>query len=235
MPTTFRSCQPDRLPLLSPDVRKWLPPGRLAHHVSDLVDALDLGAFHKPCEGDDRRNASCEPSMMVKILLHAYATGAFLSRAIAGRLEEDVAFRVLGAGNFPRHSTIRGFRRRHPEEFGRMFVKVVRVARGMGVARFGTLSVDGAKARANASKRKATIHERMLKEETRLKGGIRWLPDQAGRVGAEEDERRGKEMRGDEAGAAKFSEPISPTVPDGHFPGDPAPIARRRSFRGAGS
>ena len=78
--------------------------------------------------------------MMVKILIYAYATGVFSSRAIARKLEEDVAFRVLGAGNFPQHRTVSEFRRRHLEDFERMFVEVVRVAREMGVVRFGTLS-----------------------------------------------------------------------------------------------
>ena len=198
MPTTFRPYQPDQLLLLSPDVREWLPSGHLAHHVSDLVDALDLSAFYAPYEGDGRRNAPYEPSMMVKVLIYAYATGVFSSRAIARKLEEDVAFRVLGAENFPRHRTICEFRRRHLEEFERMFVEVVRVAREMGVVRFGTLSVDGTKVRANASKRKAMSYGRMLKEEARLKEEIQRLLDKAGAVDAEEDERYGEQMRGDE-------------------------------------
>ena len=140
MPTTFRPYQPDQLLLLSPDVRERLASGHLAHHVSDLADALDLSAFYAPYEGDGRRNAPYEPSMMVKVLIYAYATGVFSSRAIARKLEEDVAFRVLGSENFPRHRTICEFRRRHLEEFERMFVEVVRVAREMGVVRFGTLS-----------------------------------------------------------------------------------------------
>ena len=148
------SYQPDQLLLLSPDLREWLPPGHLAHHVGDLVDALELGAFYAPYEGDGRRNAPYEPSMMVKVLIYAYATGVFSSRAIARKLEEDVAFRVLAAGNFPQHRTICEFRRRHLGDFERMFVEVVRLAREMGVVRFGTLSVDGTKVRANASKRK---------------------------------------------------------------------------------
>ena len=158
MPTMFRPYQPDQLLLLSPDVREWLPPGHLAHHVSDLVDALDLSAFYAPYEGDSHRNAPYEPSMMVKVLMYAYATGVFSSRAIARKLEEDVAFRVLGAEKFPQHRTICEFRRRHLEEFERMFVEVVRLAREMGLVRFGTLSVDGTKVRANASKRKASSH-----------------------------------------------------------------------------
>ena len=53
--------------------------------------------------------------MMVKVLLYGYATGVFSSRGIARKLEEDVAFRVLGAGNFPSHRTLCEFRRRHLE------------------------------------------------------------------------------------------------------------------------
>ena len=136
--------------------------------------------------------------MMVKILIYAYATGVFSSRALARKLEEDVAFRVLAAGNFPQHRTICEFRRRHLEEFERMFVEVVRLAREMGVVRFGTLSVDGTKVRANASKRKAMSYGRMKKEEARLKEEIQGLLDRAGAVDAEEDERYGEQRRGDE-------------------------------------
>ena len=153
MPTTFRPYQPDQLLLLSPDVREWLPSGHLAHHVSDLVDALDLSAFYAPYEGDGRRNAPYEPSMMVKVLIYAYATGVFSSRAIARKLEEDVAFRVLGAENFPQHRTICEFRRRHLAEFERMFVEVVRVAREMGVVRFGTLAFRSCCSRTWAARR----------------------------------------------------------------------------------
>ena len=198
MPTTFRPYQPDQLVLWSPDIREWLPAGHLAHHVGDLVDALELSAFYTPYEGDGRRNAPYEPSMMVKVLIYAYATGVFSSRAIARKLEEHVAFRVLAAGNFPRHRTLCEFRRRHLEEFERMFVEVVRVAGEMGVVRFGTLSVDGTKVRANASKRKAMSYGRMLKEEARLNEEIQGLLDRAGAVDAEEDERCGEGLRGDE-------------------------------------
>ena len=98
---------PDQMLLLAPDVRDWLPEGHFAHHVSDLVDGLDLRAA--PYEGDGRRNAPYEPRM--KVLVYGYATGVFSSRGMARKLEEDVAFRV--AGNFPSHRTLCEFRRRH--------------------------------------------------------------------------------------------------------------------------
>ena len=35
MPTTYRPYQPDQPLLLPPDLQEWVPPGHLAHHVSD--------------------------------------------------------------------------------------------------------------------------------------------------------------------------------------------------------
>ena len=198
MPTTFRRYEPDQMLLLAPDLREWVGEGHLAHHVSDLADSVDLSGFYAPYEGDGRRNAPYEPSMMVKALIYAYATGVFSSRRIARKLEDDVAFRMLAAGNFPQHRTICEFRRRHLEDFRRLFVEVVRVAREMGLARFGKLSIDGTKVRANASKRKAMSYERMLKEEARLQEEIAALVAKAGAVDAEEDARDGEDVRGDE-------------------------------------
>ena len=128
MSTTFRPYAPDQMLLLPADLRAWLPEGHLAHHVSDLVDGVDLTAFYAPYAGDGRRNAPYAPRMMVKVLLYAYATGVFSSRGIARKLEEDVAFRVLGAGNFPQHRTLCEFRRRHLSDFKELFVAVVRLA-----------------------------------------------------------------------------------------------------------
>ena len=59
---------------------------------------------------------------------------------------------------------------------------VVQVAREMGLARFGKLSVDGTKVRANASKRKAMSYERMGKEAARLQAEIEALLTKAGIV-----------------------------------------------------
>ena len=103
MPTRFRAYQPDQILLMPPKVREWVAEGHLAHQVSDVVDSLDLSAFYAPYEGDGRRNAPYSPTMMVKVLIYGYATGVFSSRGIARKLEEDVAFRMLAAGNFPKH------------------------------------------------------------------------------------------------------------------------------------
>ena len=205
MGTTFRPYQPDQILMLPPDLREWLPEGHLAHHVSDLVDAVDLSAFYAPYEGDGRRNSPYDPRMMVKVLIYAYATGTFSSRKMAKKLEEDVAFRMLAAGNFPRHRTLCEFRKRHLADFRAVFAEVVVLARASGLVGLGRVAVDGTKVRANASKRKAMSYGRMVKEEPRLeaeiealKAEIEALVDRAEATDEAEDERFGQEACGDE-------------------------------------
>ena len=195
MSTTFRPYVPDQSLLLPPDVREWLPEGHLAHHVSDLVDGLDLTAFYALYEGDGRRNAPYEPRMMVKVLLYAYATGVFSSRRVARKLERT-GFRVLAAGDFPAPTLCEFLE--HLEDFQALFVEVVRLAQELGLARLGKLSIDGTKVRANASKRKAMSYDRMQAEEQRLESEVEALLRQADAVDEAEDSRLGAEVRGDD-------------------------------------
>ena len=154
--------------------------------------------FYAPYEGDGRRKSPYEPRMMLKVLIYGYVTGEVSSRALARKLQEDVAFRVLAAGNFPSHRTLCEFRRRHLGDFKRLFVEVVRLAAATGVATFGKLSIDGTKVRANASRRKAMSYSRMREEEERLQEEIEALLDRAGAVDAQEDARFGEACRCDE-------------------------------------
>ena len=198
MPTTFRPCAPDQSFLFPPSPRDWLPEGHLAFCIADTVAALDLEAFYAPYAGDGRRNQPFDPQMMVTVLLYAYATGTFSSRRIARKLEEDVAYRVLAAGNFPAHRTIADFRRQHLAAFEALFGQVVRIAREAGVVQLGTLAIDGTKVQANASKHKAMSDGRRLVQEQRLREEIAALTAQAEATDAVEDTAQGPEVRGDE-------------------------------------
>lgn len=198
MPTTFRPCAPDQSLLFPPSPRDWLPEGHFAFFVADTVAALDLEAFYAPYEGDGRHNQPFDPQMMVTVRLYAYATGTFSSRRIARKLEEDVAYRVLAAGNFPAHRTIAEFRQQHLAAFEALFVQVVQIAREAGVVQLGALAVDGTKVKANASKHKAMSYGRMRDEEARLRAQIAALTAQAETSDAAEDAALGPDARGDE-------------------------------------
>lgn len=198
MPTRYRAYRPDQSFLLPPSPKDWLAEDHLVYFISETVDRLDLRGFYRRYRGDGRRNRPFDPRMMVKVLLYGYATGTFSSRKLAKKLEEDVALRVLGAGNFPAHRTICEFRQRHLEEFQELFVELVRIARETGMIRLGTVAVDGAKVKANASKHKAMSYKRMKKEDKRLRREIEQLTEEASRVDAEEDRIYGEDRRGDE-------------------------------------
>ena len=198
MPTTFRPCAPDQSMLFPPSPRDWLPEGHLAFFIADTVAALDLQTFYVSYAGDGRRHQPFDPQMMVTVLLYAYATGTFSSRRIARKLEEDVAYRVLAAGNFPAHRTIAEFRQQHLAAFEALFVQVVRIAREAGVVQLGALAIDGTKVKANASKHKAMSDGRMRDEERRLREQIAALTHQAHAVDTAEDAAHGPDVRGDE-------------------------------------
>lgn len=172
MAGSYRPYEPDQVLLLPAAPQDWLPAGHLAYFIHDTVDALDLKAFYARYEGGGSRNQPFHPAMMVKVLVYAYATGVFSSRKIERRLHEDLAFRMLAAGNFPRHRTICDFRAFHLKELSELFVQVVKLAREMGLVKLGTVAIDGTKVKANASRHKAMSYERMKQAEVELKAQI---------------------------------------------------------------
>ncbi len=198
MSTRFRPYYPEQRYLLPPSPSDWLAEGHLAYFIGEIVDTLEVDGFYAKYEGDGRRNSPYDPRMLLKVLVYAYASGVFSSRKIARKLEEDVAFRVLGAGNFPDHRTVNRFRQEHLEEFAGIFGQVVKLAREMKLIRMGTLAIDGTKVRANASKHKGMSYGRMKEEEEKLKAEIAELLGRAQAVDEAEDEQYGVERRGDE-------------------------------------
>ncbi len=178
--------QPDQQQLLPSALHDWLAEGHLAYFISETVDQLNLSAFHARYAKGGPRNQPFHPAMMAKVLVYGYATGVFSSRKIAAKLHEDIAFRVLGAGNFPAHRTIREFRCLHLAEFTQLFVQVVRLARELGLVKLGTIAVDGTKIKANASRHKAMSYGRMNESEAALKVQIDALLQKAKAVDAQE-------------------------------------------------
>ncbi len=183
---SYRPYEPQQEMLLPASLQDWLPTGHLSYFISDTVDALDLKAFYARYEGGGSRNQPFHPAMMVKVLVYGYASGVFSSRKIERRLHEDLAFRMLGSGNFPKHRTIRDFRALHLKELADLFVQVVKLAQELGLVKLGTVAIDGTKIKANASRHKAMSYERMQHTEAELKAQIEALLERAGATDAAE-------------------------------------------------
>jgi transposase len=198
MSKTFRSYLPEQDLLLPPSLREWLPDDHLAYFVSDVVDQLDLSAIESVYEEEDRGQPPYHPRMMTKILLYGYCVGVFSSRKIQKRLVEDVAFRVLAAGNQPDFRTISDFRKLHLQALQELFRQMLRITLATGTMKLGRVALDGSKMKANASKHQAMSYGRMQETEKRLKEEVRRLLEEAEAVDAEEDARHGRDRQGDE-------------------------------------
>jgi len=197
MPKGYRSYLPEQDLLLPPSLRDWLPEGHLAYYVSDVVDQLDLSAIHAVHEKEMRGQPPYDPRMMTKVLLYGYCVGVFSSRRIQKRLQEDIGFKVLAAGNEPDFRTISDFRKIHLAVLQGLFEQVLEMALESGAKNLGRVSLDGTKVKANASKHKAMSYGRMQEKQRQLREEVQQLLAQAEAADEEEDRRYGKQ-RGDE-------------------------------------
>ncbi len=185
---TYRPYSPDQSFLLPPSPREWLSEGHLAYFVLDLLEELDLGEIERAIQKKDPRGERpFSPRMMTALLLYGYAVGVFSSRKIEKATFDDVAFRVLAAGEHPHFTSINEFRARHREALGKLFDQLLQECMSAGLVKLGHVAIDGTKMKANASKHKAMSYERMNKDEKRLKAEIEAYFDLAEKTDAEED------------------------------------------------
>jgi transposase len=198
MAKTYRPYVPEQDLLLPPSLREWLPEDHLAFFVSDLIDQLDLSAITTVYEDEERGYPPYHPVMLTKVLVYAYCVGVFSSRKIQRRLVEDVAFRVLAAGNAPDFRTIADFRKTHLPALRGFFEQVLGLARELGAPRVGRVALDGSKVKANASKHKAMSYGRMREKQRQLREEVKDLLAQAEAADAAEDAEYGVDRRGDE-------------------------------------
>jgi transposase len=139
--------------LLPPSVQDWLPESHLARYVVDVVEGLDLSELERVY--GDRGSDAYHPAMLLSLLIYGYATGTHSSRKIERATYDSLAFRFIACDQHPDHDTLATFRRRFGEQFAAIFVQVLQVARENQLSRFGTVSLDGTKIHANASRHSA--------------------------------------------------------------------------------
>jgi transposase len=193
----YRSYLPDQDLLLPPSLREWLAEDHLVYFVSEVVDQLDLSAIHAVYGEEKRGQPPYDPRLMTKLLVYGYCTGVFSSRRMQKRLQEDIPFKVLAAGNEPDFRTISDFRKIHIGTLQNLFEQVLEIALESGTVKLGRVSLDGTKVKANASKHKAMSYGRMKEKQQQLKEEVKQLLAQAEAADEEEDRRHG-DRRGEE-------------------------------------
>ena len=156
--------------LLPPSVQDWLPEGHLARFIVEIVDQLDLRSLKSSYAG--RGSQPYNPSMLLALLFYGYSTGVFSSRKLERSTYDSVAFRFIAANSHPDHDTIATFRKRFLKELSGLFVQILMIARQMNMLKLGSVSLDGSKVKANASKHKALSYEHACKQEVQLKAEV---------------------------------------------------------------
>src|SRR4051794_19419086 len=126
--------------LMPPSVRDSLPEGHLVWTVLDAVGELELSAFYSACRTDGHGRRAYDPSMMVALLMHAFARGNRSSRGIQRACVEDVAYRVVAAHLVPDHSTIAEFRCRHERAPSTVFSGVLALCAQAGLTSVGVVT-----------------------------------------------------------------------------------------------
>jgi hypothetical protein len=106
-------------------------------------------------------------------------TGIFSSRKIEAATFESLPFRYIAANLHPDHDTIATFRQQFLPQMEGIFLQILVIAHEMGVKKVGTISLDGTKIKANASKHKALSWAYANKLEAQLKVEIEDLLKQA--------------------------------------------------------
>ena len=161
--------------LLPPNLRDWVPADHLAHFVVDAVEAMDLRQVKVNLRGTG--DAQYPPAMMLGLLIYSYATGTFGSRRIEQTTYDNVAARFITADTHPDHDTLCTFRRENQALLSESFVKVLQLAQELKLLKVGqlTVSVDGTKVLANASKHSAVSYERAGKPIEQLELEVQQL------------------------------------------------------------
>ena len=144
--------------LLPIDLAEWVPTDDLAHFIAEAVEHVEIAAFKVNWAGSGK--PQYHPRMMLALLVYCYANGTFSSRRIERATHRDIAVRFLTADTHPDHDTIAAFRRDNGPAFAAAFRKVLLLARESGLLRLGTVSIDGSKIDANASKIRSVRYDR---------------------------------------------------------------------------
>src|SRR5579863_248725 len=173
MKRTFKTVNYEQALDLTVRLGDCLPPEHLARFVVDSVALLDLSALY--AHYGSRGGEPYAPEVLLGLLFYGYATGVFSSRKIERATYEAVPFRFIAGNLHPDHDTLATFRRVFLPELKDLFVQVLLLAQEAGVLKVGTISLDGTKLHADASRHHAISYKRLREVETQLRTEVEEL------------------------------------------------------------
>ena len=147
----YRPVDRDQRFLMPPDMREWLSADHPVWLVIAAIGQIDTSAFHRHRRTGGVGRAGYHPDMLLALLVWAWARGVRSSRRIERSCGQDVAFRVICAGDVPDHVTISRFRAETAAAMESLFGQVLVVCAELGMGRLGVVALDGVKIGCDAS------------------------------------------------------------------------------------
>ena len=181
--------------LLPPDLREWVAKDDLAHFILEALEGVDGGQ----AVVNERGSGSPQypPTMVLAVLLYCYAHGIFASRKIEAATSWHVSVRYLAGNHHPDHDTIATFRRVNEKLVRASFLRVLELAKEIGLLRLGTVAIDGTKLLANAAKRRTLNQSQLEAEQAELALTVNQLLEQAAQAEAQDQTEAGDRLPGE--------------------------------------
>ena len=162
----FRPYDQKQAFLLPPSLSDFLDESHPAHVINDIVERLDLSRLEN--RYGHMGQPAYHPRLMLKVTLYGFTVGVFSSRKLQRACQENLAFKYLAGMETPAFKTFIEFRRRHRDDMKTVFVQTVKLARELGMAKLGSVALDGCKLQADTPKPKAMSYGRKLEEGKRI-------------------------------------------------------------------
>jgi transposase len=173
MSRTFKTADYDATLELTIRLGDCVPPDHLARFVVDTIAHLDLSTIY--ARYGARGGQPYAPEILLALLFYGYATGVFSTRKLERATYETVPFRFITGDLHPDHDTLAAFRKTFLADLKDLFVQVLLLAQVAGVLKLGTISLDGTKIHADASKSKAVSYKHLLSLEAHLQAEVEEL------------------------------------------------------------
>lgn len=171
--------------MLPQSLEEVIAPDHLARLISQSIDQMDISTIEKLYSENGQH--AYHPRLLLKVLIYGYASGIRSSRKLADKLQEDIVFMWLAGRQEPDFRTIADFRKDKLADFKALFEQVLSTSMAIGLIRVGTISLDGSKILASASKNKMQYRKQLLKRKVNLQEKIDQILKEADELDAEED------------------------------------------------
>jgi transposase len=181
----FKPYTQNQAQLLPSSLSDMIEKDHTARLISSVVDEMDLSAIEQSYSSQGCK--AYHPALLLKVLVYAYSIGLRSSRKIADRLREDVVFMWLAGRQTPDFRTIALFRKERLTDFKAVFAHIVELCMDLGMARVGTIAVDGTKFAANTSRNRVVYRKRLEKRKQSIADKIDAIIQEADELDRQED------------------------------------------------